>query len=214
MEKMANQVHQDKGVPLALEEMTVPLVNQDHRESLDLVDSLVQTVIPVIRATQDPLVPKDPLVPPDNREPEETGDPPEREELPVTRVILDHKDCQVVKDHVVTLVRKEKKDCKGRREKKGIRDGLVSLVPLELQDRLVTRATQVLPVRVDSKDPKATEVKTGLTELPAHPDRKDLGEELVCRAPRETGEHLERGATQEFQEILDHRDLLETSALI
>lgn len=49
-------------------------------------------------------------------------------------------------------------------------------------------------------------------DLPAHPANKDPGEELVYRAPRETGDRLERGVTQEIQDNLDLRDLQEISA--
>lgn len=94
-----------------------------------------------------------------------------REEVTVPRVTQDRKERRDYKEHVETLVQKERKDCRVRREKKEIRDGLVSLVPRELQDQLAIRVNQVLPARADSLDPKATEVRTGPMDLPARQDR-------------------------------------------
>lgn len=212
--KMVTPVHRERRVLQALEEMMESPVKQENQENLGLVDSLVQMVILAIRAILDHRVPRDPQAPSDHRVREETGDPLEKEEPPVPREIQDHKDYQEVKDRAVIPVRKEKKDYKGHREKREIRDGLVSLVQQVLQVLWVIRATQVLPGRVDSKGPKATEVKTALTDLPVHPGKLGLGEEAAYRVPRETGDHKERGATQEIQDQLDHRDLLETSAHI
>lgn len=214
MEKMVSLDLQEQGVPLAHEEMTVPPVNKEPRESPGLGDSLVRMVILAIRVKQGPQVPKDRQVLPDHREQEETGDPLGREEPPVPREIRDHKDRQETRDHVVTRVPREKKDYKEPRVKREIRDGLAFLVPLEPLARLATRVTQVPPARVDSQGQKEIEVKTALMDLPAHLDRKDLGEELVYRVPRETGDQQERGVTQEIRDLLDHRDLLETSVRI
>lgn len=170
-EKMATQAPQEREVPPAREAMTVSLVNRVSRESLGLEDLPDLMVTLVIRAKLDHPVPREFQVPPDQRDREETGDRLEKEEPPVPRASRDRKECRDFRAHVATLVQKATKDCKAHKEKKETRDGLVSSVLLVWQDLLETRVTKALPGRVDSLDPKATEVKTGLMGLPDRLDR-------------------------------------------
>lgn len=158
MEKMVNQVHQELGVPPVLAEMTAHLVPRDPRESLVLAVSLVQMVIQAIRVKQELPALKGQLANPDNRGHAETEGSLGREERLAIRESRDHKDHRAAKGLVVTLVQREKKACRAHRAKKEIRDGLVSLVLLELQVPLATRVTKVLLVPVDSQGQKETEV--------------------------------------------------------
>lgn len=212
--KMETPVHRELGVPPALEEMTESPVNQGSRESLDLVDSLVRMVIRAIRVTQDHQDPEDLQDLQDHRDREATEDLLETEDPPVPRVILDHKDHLELKDHVVIRVRKEKKEIKVVKGRKEIRDGLVSLVQLELQVLWAIRVIRVLQDRVGSQALKATGEKTDPMALPAHQDLPGKGEELAYRVPKEIEELKERGVTLEIQDHPGHRDLLETLARI
>lgn len=169
--KMATQAPQEREVPPAPGVMTVSPVNRVSRESLDLEDLPDLMVTLVIRAKLDHPVPREFQVLPDQRDQEETGDLLEKEGPPVPRVSRDRKDYRDFRAHVATLVQKVRKDCKAHKEKKETRDGLVSSVLLVLQGLLETRVTQALPGRVDSLDPKATEVRTGLMGLPDRLDR-------------------------------------------
>lgn len=209
--KMVTQALQEREVPPAPGVMTVSPVNRVSRESLGLGDLPDLMVTLVIRAKLDHPVPRELQVPPDHRDREETGDRLEKEGPPVPRVSRDRKDCRDFRAHVATLVQKATKDCKAHKGKKETRDGLVSSVPLELQDLPETRVTQALPGRVDSLDRKATEARTGLMGLPDHLDRWGLGEDLVCREPKVIGDHKERGVTKDNRDHLDRRDRLQTS---